>query len=145
MVGCRPLSGASRMRKATLFRRGNRRGLAYRRIANDQVRESGCSRWAVILDLPRGGGKTAADVIAKRDTVAAELGVDEIQVIMSRVRAAAGGHADRLSRSRTGTHGNVSSVDYFASQPCNGWIEVNTGEVVLQSSVAELVDCADLA
>ncbi len=53
--------------------------------------------WAVTLDLPRGGGKTAADVIAKRDTVAAELGVDEIQVIMSRVRAAAGGHAGRLS------------------------------------------------
>jgi DNA segregation ATPase FtsK/SpoIIIE, S-DNA-T family len=52
--------------------------------------------WAVTLDLPRGGGKTAADVIAKRDTVAAELGVDEIQVIMSRVRAAAGGHAGRL-------------------------------------------------
>ncbi|MGH3685977.1 MAG: hypothetical protein ACRDSM_13140, partial [Pseudonocardiaceae bacterium] len=53
--------------------------------------------WAVTLDLPRGGGKTAADVIANRDTVAAELGVDEIQVIMSRVRAAAGGHAGRLS------------------------------------------------
>ncbi|MGH3828147.1 MAG: hypothetical protein ACRDQX_13410, partial [Pseudonocardiaceae bacterium] len=53
--------------------------------------------WAVTLDLPRGGGKTAADVIAKRDTVAAELGVDEIQVIMSRIRAAAGGHAGRLS------------------------------------------------
>ncbi len=53
--------------------------------------------WAVTLDLPRGGGKTAADVIAKRDTVAAELGVDEIQVIMTRDRAAAGGHAGRLS------------------------------------------------
>ncbi len=53
--------------------------------------------WAVTLDLPRGGGKTAADVIAKRDTLAAELGVDEIQVIMSRVRAAAGGHAGRLT------------------------------------------------
>jgi DNA segregation ATPase FtsK/SpoIIIE, S-DNA-T family len=53
--------------------------------------------WAVTLDLPRGGGKTAADVIAKRDTVAAELGVDEIQVIMSRVRAVAGGHAGRLT------------------------------------------------
>ena len=52
--------------------------------------------WAVTLDLPRGGGKTAADAIAKRDTVAAELGVDEIQVIMSRVRAIAGGHAGRL-------------------------------------------------
>ncbi len=53
--------------------------------------------WAVTLDLPRGGGKTAADAIAKRDTVAAELGVDEIQVLMSRVRAAAGGHAGRLT------------------------------------------------
>jgi S-DNA-T family DNA segregation ATPase FtsK/SpoIIIE len=53
--------------------------------------------WAVTLDLPRGGGKTAADVIAKRDTVAAELGVDEIQVIMTRVRAVAGGHAGRLT------------------------------------------------
>jgi DNA segregation ATPase FtsK/SpoIIIE, S-DNA-T family len=52
--------------------------------------------WAVTLDLPRGGGKTAADAIAKRDTVAAELGVDEIQVMMSRVRAVAGGHAGRL-------------------------------------------------
>ncbi|MGH3977574.1 MAG: hypothetical protein ACRDRZ_01010, partial [Pseudonocardiaceae bacterium] len=66
--------------------------------------------WAVTLDLPRGGGQTAADAIAKRDTVAAkrdtvaakrdtvaaELGVDEIQVIMSRVRAVAGGHAGRL-------------------------------------------------
>ncbi|MBV9014009.1 MAG: hypothetical protein JO272_18535 [Pseudonocardiales bacterium] len=53
--------------------------------------------WAVTLDLPRGGGKTAADVIAKRDTLAAELGVDEIQVIMTRIRAAAGGHAGRIS------------------------------------------------
>ncbi|PZS13233.1 MAG: cell division protein FtsK [Pseudonocardiales bacterium] len=53
--------------------------------------------WAVTLDLPRGGGKTAADVIAKRDTLAAELGVDEIQVIMARVRAIAGGHAGRLT------------------------------------------------
>ncbi|MGH3840718.1 MAG: hypothetical protein ACRDS0_04605 [Pseudonocardiaceae bacterium] len=53
--------------------------------------------WAVTLDLPRGGGKTAADVIAKRDTLAAELGVDEIQVIMARVRAVAGGHAGRLT------------------------------------------------
>ncbi|WP_225846974.1 FtsK/SpoIIIE domain-containing protein [Streptomyces sp. HPF1205] len=53
--------------------------------------------WAVVFDLPRGGGKTAADVLAKRDALAAELGVDEIQVIMSRVRAAGGGHAGRVS------------------------------------------------
>ena len=53
--------------------------------------------WSVIFDLPRGGGKTAADVLAKRTQIAAELGVDEIQVIMSRVRAAKGGHAGRVS------------------------------------------------
>ncbi|MEV6174893.1 cell division protein FtsK [Streptomyces sp. NPDC051954] len=53
--------------------------------------------WAVIFDLPKGGGKKAADVLAKRTEIAAELGVDEIQVIMSRVRAAAGGNAGRVS------------------------------------------------
>lgn len=53
--------------------------------------------WAVVFDLPRGGGKTAADVLAKRTAIAAELGVDEIQVVMSRVRAAGGGHAGRVS------------------------------------------------
>ncbi|WP_214110679.1 FtsK/SpoIIIE domain-containing protein [Acrocarpospora catenulata] len=53
--------------------------------------------WCAVVDLPRGGGKTAADAIAKRNTLAAELGVDEIQLIMQRVRAAAGGHAGRLS------------------------------------------------
>lgn len=53
--------------------------------------------WAVIFDLPKGGGKTAADVLAKRTAIAAELGVDEIQVIASRVRAAAGGNAGRVS------------------------------------------------
>jgi len=53
--------------------------------------------WAVIFDLPRGGGKTASDVLAKREVIAQELGVDEIQVIMSRVRAASGGNAGRVS------------------------------------------------
>lgn len=53
--------------------------------------------WAVIFDLPKGGGKTAADVLTKRTAIAAELGVDEIQVIMSRVRAAHGGNAGRVS------------------------------------------------
>jgi S-DNA-T family DNA segregation ATPase FtsK/SpoIIIE len=53
--------------------------------------------WAAAVDMPRGGGKTAADAIAKRDVLAAELGVDEIQVIMGRVRANAGGHAARIS------------------------------------------------
>ncbi|MGP3753371.1 FtsK/SpoIIIE domain-containing protein [Streptomyces sp. IBSNAI001] len=53
--------------------------------------------WAVIFDLPRGGGKTASDVLAKREVIAQELGVDEIQVIMSRVRASKGGNAGRVS------------------------------------------------
>lgn len=53
--------------------------------------------WAVTFDLPRGNGKTAADALAKRDAIAAELGVDEIQVHMARVRAHAGGHAGRIS------------------------------------------------
>lgn len=52
--------------------------------------------WEVVFDLPRGGGKTAADALTKRDVIAAELGVDEIQVIMTRVRASAGGNAARL-------------------------------------------------
>ncbi|MEV7701813.1 cell division protein FtsK [Streptomyces sp. NPDC088922] len=53
--------------------------------------------WAVIFDLPRGGGQTASDVLAKREVIAQELGVDEIQVIMSRVRASKGGNAGRVS------------------------------------------------
>ncbi|WP_229401890.1 hypothetical protein [Micromonospora okii] len=53
--------------------------------------------WAAVVDMPRGGGKTAADAIAKRDVLAAELGVDEIQVLMGRVRANSGGHAGRLN------------------------------------------------
>nr|WSX52216.1 cell division protein FtsK [Streptomyces sp. NBC_00974] len=53
--------------------------------------------WAVIFDLPRGGGKTASDVLAKREVLAQELGVDEIQIVMSRVRAAQGGNAGRVS------------------------------------------------
>jgi S-DNA-T family DNA segregation ATPase FtsK/SpoIIIE len=53
--------------------------------------------WSAILDLPRGGGKAAADALAKRDVIAAELGVDEIQLDMRRVRAVHGGHAGRVS------------------------------------------------
>lgn len=53
--------------------------------------------WAAVFDLPTGGGKKAADVLAKREELAAELGVDEIQVILSRVRASGGGHAGRVS------------------------------------------------
>jgi S-DNA-T family DNA segregation ATPase FtsK/SpoIIIE len=53
--------------------------------------------WSVVFDLPRGGGKTASDVLAKREVLAHELGVDEIQLVMARVRAAQGGNAGRVS------------------------------------------------
>jgi S-DNA-T family DNA segregation ATPase FtsK/SpoIIIE len=53
--------------------------------------------WTAVFDLPRGGGKSAKDVLAKRDVLAAELGVDEIQLDLRRVRAAQGGHAGRMS------------------------------------------------
>jgi hypothetical protein len=53
--------------------------------------------WETVFDLPMGGGKTAAHAIAKRDVIAAELGVDEIQLILSRIRAGDGGNGKRLS------------------------------------------------
>ena len=53
--------------------------------------------WSTVFDLPRGGGKTASDLLAKREVIAHELGVDEIQVIAARVRAAQGGNAGRVS------------------------------------------------
>ncbi|KJE20344.1 FtsK/SpoIIIE family protein [Frankia torreyi] len=53
--------------------------------------------WETLIDLPRGGGKTAADAIGKLPTIAAELSVDEIQLVMRRVRAHEGGHGRRLS------------------------------------------------
>ncbi|WP_225438217.1 FtsK/SpoIIIE domain-containing protein [Candidatus Frankia nodulisporulans] len=53
--------------------------------------------WETLVDLPRGGGKTAADAIGKLPTIAAELSVDEIQLVMRRVRAHEGGHGRRLS------------------------------------------------
>lgn len=53
--------------------------------------------WETVVDLPRGGGKTAADAIGKLPTIAAELGVDEIQLLMRRIRAHDGGHGRRLS------------------------------------------------
>ncbi|TCJ40708.1 FtsK/SpoIIIE domain-containing protein [Parafrankia sp. BMG5.11] len=61
------------------------------------VRDRHGRGWETVLDLPRGAGKTAAHAIGKADVIAAELGVDEIQLIMSRVRAHAGGHGRRLS------------------------------------------------
>ncbi|TCJ36939.1 cell division protein FtsK [Parafrankia sp. BMG5.11] len=61
------------------------------------VRDRNGRGWETVLDLPRGGGKTAADAIGKLPTIAAELGVDEIQLLMTRVRAHEGGHGRRLS------------------------------------------------
>ncbi|MFV2172386.1 hypothetical protein ACFHW2_11610 [Actinomadura sp. LOL_016] len=55
------------------------------------------SGWSCLFDLPKGSGKSAADALKLRDKIAAELGVDEIQLDMRRVRAAHGGHAGRIS------------------------------------------------
>ena len=52
--------------------------------------------YTCVLDLPKGGGKKAADVVAARDTLAAELGIDEVQLMVWRIRAGEGGHAARL-------------------------------------------------
>lgn len=53
--------------------------------------------WSTLFDLPKGSGKSAADALKLRDKISAELGVDEIQLDMRRVRAAHGGHAARIS------------------------------------------------
>ncbi len=53
--------------------------------------------WSAVVDQPRGSGKTSKDVIAKRDVIAAELGVDEIQLDLRRVRSVNKGHAGRTS------------------------------------------------
>lgn len=53
--------------------------------------------WSAVVDQPRGSGKTAVDVIAKRTVIAAELAVDEIQLDLRRVRSVKGGHAGRVS------------------------------------------------
>lgn len=52
--------------------------------------------YLVVFDLPRGGGKTAMDALKVKTTIAGELGVDEIQLFMWRVRAAKGGNAHRI-------------------------------------------------
>ncbi|ADP84400.1 FtsK/SpoIIIE domain-containing protein [Pseudofrankia inefficax] len=61
------------------------------------VRDRAGRGWEAVFDLPMGGGKTAAHAIAKRDVIAAELGVDEIQLIMSRIRARQGGNGKRIA------------------------------------------------
>jgi S-DNA-T family DNA segregation ATPase FtsK/SpoIIIE len=53
--------------------------------------------WETVIDLPRGGGKTAAHALERLPVIAAELGVDEIQLLMRRVRAHEGGHGRRMS------------------------------------------------
>jgi S-DNA-T family DNA segregation ATPase FtsK/SpoIIIE len=60
------------------------------------MRDSMDIGWTCVVDLPKGGGKKAADVVAARDTLAAELGIDEVQLMVWRIRAGEGGHAARL-------------------------------------------------
>jgi S-DNA-T family DNA segregation ATPase FtsK/SpoIIIE len=50
--------------------------------------------WAVVVDLP--ATRKAADVIKGRDALASALAVDEVQLIVERVRGK-GGHAGRVS------------------------------------------------
>ncbi len=52
--------------------------------------------YTCVVDLPRGGGRTAAHVLAKKDVLAAELGIDEVQLMAWRIRAGGGGHAGRI-------------------------------------------------
>jgi S-DNA-T family DNA segregation ATPase FtsK/SpoIIIE len=65
-------------------------------IVQPIMRDSMDIGYTCVLDLPKGGGKKAADVVATRDTLAAELGIDEVQLMVWRIRAGEGGHAARL-------------------------------------------------
>jgi S-DNA-T family DNA segregation ATPase FtsK/SpoIIIE len=51
-------------------------------------------RWAVTVDLP--ATRKAADVVKNREALASALAVDEVQLIVDRVRGN-GGHAGRVS------------------------------------------------
>jgi S-DNA-T family DNA segregation ATPase FtsK/SpoIIIE len=63
--------------------------------------------WAIIVDLP--ATRKAVDVIKHRDALASALAVDEIQLIVERVRGR-GGHAGRVSMW-------VSDEDPYATPP----------------------------
>lgn len=63
--------------------------------------------WAIIVDLP--ATRKAVDVIEHRDALASALAVDEIQLIVERVRGR-GGHAGRVSMW-------VSDEDPYAAPP----------------------------
>jgi S-DNA-T family DNA segregation ATPase FtsK/SpoIIIE len=63
--------------------------------------------WAITVDLP--ATRKAADVIKNRDALASALAVDEVQLIVERVRGN-GGHAGRVSMW-------VADEDPYSSQP----------------------------
>jgi S-DNA-T family DNA segregation ATPase FtsK/SpoIIIE len=63
--------------------------------------------WAVTVDLP--ATRKAADVVKNRDALASALAVDEVQLIVERVRGN-GGHAGRVSMW-------VADEDPYASPP----------------------------
>jgi DNA segregation ATPase FtsK/SpoIIIE, S-DNA-T family len=63
--------------------------------------------WAVVVDLP--ATRKAADVIKSREALASALAVDEVQLIVERVRGN-GGHAGRVSMW-------VADSDPYASPP----------------------------
>ncbi|MCU1682918.1 MAG: ftsK [Amycolatopsis sp.] len=63
--------------------------------------------WAIVVDLP--ATRKAADVVKNRDALASALAVDEVQLIVERVRGN-GGHAGRVSMW-------VADEDPYASPP----------------------------
>ncbi|MCA1693528.1 MAG: cell division protein FtsK, partial [Actinobacteria bacterium] len=63
--------------------------------------------WAIILDLP--ATRKAADVIKNRDALASALAVDEVQLLVERVRGN-GGHAGRVAMW-------VADTDPYATPP----------------------------
>ena len=65
-------------------------------IVQPIMRDAADIGYTAVVDLPKGGGKKAADVLAARDALAAELGVDEVQLQLWRIRARDGGHAARI-------------------------------------------------
>jgi S-DNA-T family DNA segregation ATPase FtsK/SpoIIIE len=65
-------------------------------IVQPIMRDAADIGYTAVVDLPKGGGKKAADVLAARDGLAAELGVDEVQLQLWRIRARDGGHAARI-------------------------------------------------
>jgi DNA segregation ATPase FtsK/SpoIIIE, S-DNA-T family len=92
--------------------------------------------WAIVVDLP--ATRKAADVIRGRDALASALAVDEVQLIVERVRGR-GGHAGRVAMW-------VADEDPYASPPVltplvtaerwDAWVPVPFGRDARERRVA---------